>query len=212
MTGASGVLLLGDSGAPAPLPALTSGVVASPGGNRPIETPSAILPRETQLAQGQWNAIVIHHSATLAGDATTLERQHLSSGLSGLGYHFVIGNGQGLGDGSVQVGYRWNRQLPGAHVAAGLPIGASRGVRATALSAQDADSFNRHSIGICLIGNGNRREFTQRQMRELVAVVRQLQEQLGIPGANVFLHSDLARIDSPGHYFPAAQFEAAIHR
>lgn len=212
MTGASGMLLLGDSGAPTPLPALRPEFVGGADGSTGAPKASAILPRESQLVAGQWNAIVIHHSATLAGDASTLERQHLASGLSGLGYHFVIGNGQGLGDGVVQVGYRWNRQLPGAHVAAGGSGTRPGDLKRTSLSPRDADQFNRHSIGICLIGNGNRREFTDRQVRELIGVVRELQAQLGIPGSSVYLHSDLAQLDSPGHYFPTAEFEAGIRR
>ena len=210
MTLATGLLLLGDRGAPMP-PALLNPELLSV-----IPAPiqhgaSAIAPREHALADGTWTSIVVHHSATLGGDAATLERQHRASGLSGLGYHFVIGNGQGLGDGTVHVWYRWNKQLPGAHVAStATPAGA--GIAKASLTPSDADHFNRHSIGVCLVGNGNRREFTERQMRELVWLVRELQTQLNIPASRVYLHSDLAAIESPGRLFPTAQFEAQIRR
>ena len=211
MTVATGVLLLGDKGAPRAMAAVNPQVVplnlSSAG-----DGPSLVAPRDLPIAPGMWTSIVIHHSATLGGDAQTLERQHLASGLSGLGYHFVIGNGQGLGDGIVHVGYRWNRQLPGAHVASTANAKGPLGLSRVALTPADADHYNRHSIGICLIGNGSRREFTERQMRELVWIVRELQAQMGIPASHVHLHSDLAAIDSPGQFFPSAEFEAQIRR
>ena len=207
MTAVAGVLLLGDSGAPQIDPVVSPTLL----GSDQLE-PSLVLPREAHLAAGQWQAIVIHHSATPAGDAVTLDRQHVAAGLAGMGYHFVIGNGQGLGDGVVEVGYRWNRQLPGAHVASASPAEMRAGISKASLSAADADQYNRHSIGICLIGNGNRREFTDRQVRELVTLVRALQDQLGIPATAVHLHSDLSELESPGKFFPTAEFETQIRR
>ncbi len=208
MTAFAGILLIGDSGAPA-VDAAISATVVDPA---PTSGASLILPRDAQPIAGQWQAIVIHHSATPAGDSITLNRQHTASGLSGLGYHFVIGNGQGLGDGLVEVGYRWNRQLAGAHVAAASAADLRKGIDRTSLSTADADQYNRHSIGICLIGNGNRREFTDRQIHELVTIVRALQAQFGIPSSAVYLHSDLSKVESPGKFFPTAEFEAQIRR
>ena len=124
----------------------------------------------------------------------------------------MIGNGQGLGDGLVEVGYRWNRQLAGAHVAGATATESRNGLDRTSLSTADADQYNRHSIGICMIGNGNRREFTDRQIHELITIVRALQAQFGIPGAAVYLHSDLSKVSSPGKFFPTAEFEAQIRR
>lgn len=207
MTAVAGVLLIGDKGAPSMEAAMSAKVV----GPSQLDGASLILPREADLVSGQWKSIVIHHSATPAGDSVTLNRQHTTAGLSGLGYHFVIGNGQGLGDGLVEVGYRWNRQLPGAHVAA-TGTGGTPGIGQVGLSKAGADQFNRSAIGICLIGNGNRREFTDRQINELVAVVRALQEKLAIPSSAVYLHSDLAKVASPGAFFPMAEFEAQIRR
>ena len=210
MTAVAGILLIGDSGAPSVDAAVSAEV------HRQTQiAPLTILPRDVPIVPGQWQAIVIHHSATPAGDSITLDRNHTSAGLAGLGYHFVIGNGQGLGDGLVEIGYRWNRQLPGAHVAsanAGSPFESANEIRQTSLSKSDADQYNRHSIGICLIGNGNRREFTDRQIHELVTIVRALQDQLGIPASAVYLHSDLSTIESPGTFFPTAEFEAQILR
>ena len=151
MTAVAGILLAGDRGAPTVDAAVSATVV----GLSPVSDASLILPRDAQPIPGQWQAIVIHHSATPAGDSVTLNRQHTASGLAGLGYHFVIGNGQGLGDGLVEVGYRWNRQLAGAHVASASATESRNGLDRTSLSTADADQYNRHSIGICMIGNGN---------------------------------------------------------
>jgi len=208
MTAVAGILVIADAGAPN-IEAAVSPTVVGHGAN-PNAIP-LIVPREASEVAGRWQAIVIHHSGTPAGDAVTLGRQHVSAGLSGLGYHFVIGNGQGLGDGLVDVGYRWSQQLPGAHVAS-APAGANGDPRRVGLSKSDAERYNRHAIGICLIGNGNRREFTDRQVNELVNLVRALQERHGIPASAVHLHSDLASVPSPGTHFPAARFESQIRR
>ena len=142
----------------------------------------------------RWTGIVIHHLGLPAGDADRVHRLHLSYGYDGLGYHFLVGNGSGLGDGSVHVGYRWNRQLPGAHVVG--PAG---------------DHHNRRSIGICLIGNGDRRTFTESQMRSLISLVRRLQRELGLPAEAVVLHRDVASgLSSPGRFFEAARFKERL--
>ena len=146
------------------------------------------------LDRQRWTGIVIHHSGEPAGDADSIAREHLNLGYQGLGYHFLIGNGNGLGDGVVHVGYRWNEQLPGAHVFG--PKGAFH---------------NQHSIAICLIGNGDRRQFTDRQMAQLVSLVQQLQTELHIPAKNVCLHRDLtAQTSSPGTFFAAARLQEQL--
>ena len=133
---------------------------------------------------------------------------HGDEGLAGLGYHFVVGNGQGLPDGFIEVGPRWNRQLPGAHVASRTAGDGSRLV--TLREDASAEQLNLHAVGICLIGNGERRPFTDRQIHELAALVRRLQRELGIPAERVFLHSDVAPVASPGGCFPTGAFEAQL--
>src|SRR5207249_11104331 len=101
-------------------------------GEKPTAAGDPIFQLKSPLDRQRWTGIVIHHLGEPAGDADSVTRKHLSYGYKGLGYHFLIGNGNGLGDGVVHVGYRWNEQLPGAHVLG--PAGTAH---------------NQHSIGIC---------------------------------------------------------------
>jgi hypothetical protein len=154
----------------------------------------AVFQTRRPLDRQRWNSIVIHHSGEPAGDAQTITRQHLAAGLKGLGHHFLIGNGNGLGDGVVHVGYRWIDQLPGAHV-----------------SGPQQDEYNERSIAICLVGNGDRRRFTDRQVAQLVGLVQRLQAELNIPARNVYLHRDLSRATtSPGRFFPTAALQEQL--
>jgi N-acetyl-anhydromuramyl-L-alanine amidase AmpD len=146
------------------------------------------------LDRQRWTSIVIHHSGEPAGDAESIRRLHESYGYRGLGYHFLIGNGNGLGDGVVHVGYRWDEQLPGVHT--GGP---------------ESDHYNQHAIGICLVGNGDRRPFTARQLANLVSLVQRLQRQLEIPARRVYLHRDLAEgVSSPGRYFASGALQEQL--
>src|SRR5690554_4791933 len=66
-------------------------------------------------AQLGWQRIVIHDSGSLQGSLSSLNKVHEKLGLGGLGYHFVIDNGQGAPDGLIEVGFRWKNQRIGAH-------------------------------------------------------------------------------------------------
>lgn len=153
-----------------------------------------VLATRTPLDTSRWQGIVIHHTASPYATPQTLEAQAKDQKLQGLGYHFVIGNGSGMDDGEVHVGYRWLAQLPGAHTAG-----------------DKADWYNRHAIGICLVGNGDREAFTDAQMRRLVQLVRTLADELKIPRERIVLHRDLANTTSPGRLFAAASFREQIN-
>lgn len=154
---------------------------------------AAVFDTATPIEAGRWTGIVIHHSGSAVGSASTLTDQHNAKGFKGLGFHFVISNGQGAADGQVFVGYRWQDQLPGVHV-----------------SGPKAELYNRQTIGICLIGDGERREFTEAQVTRLAALVRSLQDKLGIPDAAVVLHRDVAPTGSPGRFFPEMAFRQRL--
>ena len=63
-----------------------------------------------------------------------------------------------------------------------------------------------------LVGDGDRRSFTQAQMRRLADLVEVLTRDLGIPGDRVLLHSDVAPVSDPGRLFHAAEFRRDLKR
>jgi hypothetical protein len=132
----------------------------------------------------RWKGIVIHHSGSHHGSADTIGRAHQSQGHHGLGYHFIIGNGDGAYNGEIQAGYRWSRQLDGLHT--------------------------RDAISICLIGQFDQAEPTREQMKQLVRLVHQLQGRFSIPAERVFLYRDLTQTSSPGLRFPATSFRQQL--
>lgn len=192
MTAVVGVLWMGDRG-------LGRGfLMAEPGewvAGADVDEPVGRL--QVPIRTDQWQGIVIHDLGLPAGDAESVTRLHRSMGFSeegGMGYHFLIGNGNGLGDGIIYAGNRWCRQLPGAHVAG--PNGAEHNLR---------------SIGICLVGNGDRRPFTDAQVESLVLLIGELQQRLDLAPGSVHLARDLvAEESSPGRYFPVARVDESL--
>jgi hypothetical protein len=186
-----GGLLLALEDQPAPTVdgvALAAPVAAA--GATPIE---AIFNTRADLEEGRWRGIVIQHSGSVHGSAATLAAEHQARALHGLGHHFVIGNGHGADDGELYVGYRWLDQLAGAHT--GGPY---------------EDVINRSYIGICLIGDGDRRDFSERQVRRLTQLVAALQRRLGLSDDQILLERDVAPVTSPGRHFPEAGFRASL--
>lgn len=148
------------------------------------------------IARRDWNRIIVHHSGLHFDDHFAIDRRHRDSGLKGSGFHFVIGNGSGrLADGAIVATDRWTRQEAGAHVAITDEADAAR-----------VDRLNLESIGIAIIGDGNDRAPSSRQMTALLDLVAQLQREFGVGDDDVMLHSDVAEVDSPGRYFPRSEF------
>lgn len=174
-----------------------------------VGTAMRVEPRDAPMARDRWKAIVIHDSGAPAGDIASLERRHLDAGLAGLGYHFVIGNGQGIDDGHVVAGLRWDRQLPGAHAVPGWCT--PRPVRAVG-RCMDAATLNSSAIAICVVGNLRRRPCTDRQAQELGALVRALQAELGIGADAVFCAPELEGIPVGGGEWrlPTEQMRASL--
>ena len=149
---------------------------------------------DATLEANQWDAIVIDHLGQPAAEPGDVDRLHRQLGYKGLGHHFLIGNGNGLGDGVIHVGYRWNEQLPGIE----------------RLTESNGKPYKR-AIGICLIGNGDRRQFTERQMAQLARLVRRLQQELKISHDQVYLHREVTpSVTSPGRLFPDARFQRRL--
>jgi hypothetical protein len=121
----------------------------------------------------RWTYIVVHHSASPVGSAEVFHRQHLARGWDELGYHFVICNGRGGGDGQVQVGPRWAKQKHGAHCG-GTP----------------GNEYNEHGIGICLVGDFTNTLPTAAQMKSFRELVDYLRKTYDIPAENVIAHCE----------------------
>ncbi len=129
-----------------------------------------------------WQHIVIHHSATETGGMDSFDRvARRERGWKGVGYHFVIGNGHGAGDGEVEVTFRWEDQIHGAH--AGV------------------EQYNEYGIGICLVGDFNTGYPTEQQIRALVSLITYLQERNNIPTSEILLHRHLKNTACPGEKF-----------
>lgn len=192
MTAVGGLLWVLQGG-PAPrLDGLALPAMVAAAGPTSIE---AVFKTRQPIIQQRWQAIVIHHSGASYGTPASIESQHRAMNLDGMGYHFLIGNGSGLEDGEVHVGYRWLEQRSGAHVAG-----------------KQGDWYNRNSIGICLVGDFSRQAPSDRQMWRVSQLVSALAEQLQIPSDHIYLHSDVAGVSDPGPFFPEAAFRAQLAR
>ena len=146
-----------------------------------------VLPVTADIAPiRQWEFIVIHHSATPAGNAEAFDASHRARGMiNGLAYHFVIDNGtEGMPDGHIEVGPRWVNQMHGGHCRQAY--------------------INEHGIGICLVGDFTRSQPTTRQLDALVLLIHGLQEQFKIPDDNVLGHGEVIGefSECPGKEFP----------
>lgn len=173
----------------------TSGAVPlldlSPQGG--LQSLDAIFQGGIETDAAPWRGIVIHHSGSPVGSPDSITRDHQERGFAGLGYHFVIGNGQGMGNGELHVGYRWIDQLPGVHVAG-----------------PQADALNRQTIGICLIGDGDRRSFSRQQLASLAQLTGLLCQKFHIDRSQVVLGRDVSPTSGPGRLFPEAAFREQL--
>ncbi|WP_437187118.1 peptidoglycan recognition protein family protein [Planctomicrobium sp. SH668] len=131
-----------------------------------------------------WKFIVLHHSASASGSVKQIHEEHLrrkdadGNPWRGIGYHFVIGNGQGMGDGELQSTFRWTEQQNGAHA----------GVQ----------QFNEYGIGICLIGDFEKQAPTRRQVQTAQELILRLQQHFQISNDQVLRHGELKATACPG--------------
>jgi hypothetical protein len=143
-----------------------------------------------EVESGRWRYIVVHHSGTPNGTVQGMDRYHREERHmeNGLAYHFVIGNGHGMGDGEVVAGRRWTEQLDGGHLA--------------------SESLNHVSLGICLVGNFDKEEPTRRQLRSLDALLQALMSRCDLPTSAVRTHQQINPIYTrcPGRLFPSRSF------
>jgi LysM repeat protein len=143
-----------------------------------------------KVRKGRWRYIVLHHSGTANGSMQGMDEYHRSRRRmeNGLAYHFVIGNGKGMADGSVGVGRRWTTQINGGHLA--------------------SESLNEVAIGICLVGNFDKQGPTTKQLASLKALLSALRSRCGLPAAAVKTHQQINPVYTrcPGRHFPSSDF------
>jgi hypothetical protein len=185
MTLTAGVLLVLEPGPVTPL----TGVTLQSIDRSQLQSPTDRLFNTTEARD--WRGIVIHDSGAKRGSAQTLGQLHSQLGRSGLGYHFVINNGTLKQDGLIELSDRWRRQQPGQY-----------------LTGDNSDRFNRRYVGVSLIGNGDRQNFTRAQMQELVWLVKKLQRRYDIPKRAIYV--DISRQDQPAGTFPHAWFRKQL--
>lgn len=133
----------------------------------------------------RWECIVVHHSGSDKSTPQGMRDHHVRvRGWDELGYHFIIGNGIGYGDGQVFVGARWTQQKHGAHCKT------------------DNNYYNDHGIGICLIGNLETHGPTPKQLATLARLSSFLGANCGIPQSRIYTHGGVTKKTAcPGRYF-----------
>jgi N-acetyl-anhydromuramyl-L-alanine amidase AmpD len=121
--------------------------------------------------------VIVHHSGGASGNVEAFRKQHIEvNGWQDVGYHFIVGNGRGAGDGEVQHGRAV--QFAGAH----------------------CPGQNDRSIGVCLVG-----DFTGSygpSMRQRAALVELLTAICLVfdldPAHDIADHNDFRATDCPG--------------
>lgn len=144
----------------------------------------------------RWRYVVIHHSGSFVDTIAGMNTYHIKRGMeNGLAYHFVIGNGRkgtGLSDGGIYIGNRWKKQLDGGHVA--------------------STSLNSRAVGICLVGDFNKRKPSARQIASLHALSNYLVNRCKIKRSRVKTHREINPKPTacPGKLFPSESFRVKL--
>ncbi len=151
--------------------------------------------RRAPVQRRRWQFIVVHNSGTRQGNARVFDyyHRHVRRMQNGLAYHFVIGNGTSTGNGQIEVGDRWRRQINGGHV--------------------HSDYLNNISLGICLVGDFNRDQPTRAQLESCEELIRYLRQRCGkVAGHDIVVrpHREMNPprwpTDCPGDVFPYSWF------
>lgn len=168
------------------IPATSERSIAAAGSASTVLAPTIAATRRLSIQSRRWKYIVAHHSGIEDGNARTYDREHRRRGYeNGLAYHFVIGNGRDSGEGEIEIGPRWTRQIQGGHVR--------------------NEEYNEHGIGICLVGNFEKRSISAKQLASFTALVDWLRTgaPLGLtPSFTVHRWVDRNHTVCPGKHFP----------
>lgn len=172
--------------------------LAKPAKPRPVFRFTENVRRATArlgVRPSRWRWIVAHHSAIRQGNAAIYGRAHRQRGMeNGLAYHFVIGNGIDSGDGEIEIGPRWFRQIKGGHV--------------------HREEINEVGIGICLVGNFEQMRPTVKQMLAFQELVDYLRSDVVGTKIRFAVHKEIdpGRTACPGRFFPTTQMHRLYGR
>ena len=107
------------------------------------------------------DTLVIHHNGVPGRTIENIRRSHKARGFDDVGYHVVVEE-----SGQIRKGRPLGRA--GAHVT----------------------GLNAHSIGICLIGNGNQRDFNEAQYDALLELLVGYCDHFGLDETNIYGHRE----------------------
>jgi len=109
--------------------------------------------------------IVIHHCQRDVDSPKEIKKRHLARGFEDIGYHYLIGKKGKL--------YKArNEKFQGAHVF----------------------KHNKNSIGICLIGNLDKKLPTKKQIQTLIKFLKNKTKKLKIPVKNILGHKEFPNV------------------
>ena len=143
------------------------------------------------VRRDNWKRIVVHHSAIKYGNAKKYDAAHRQRGMqNGLAYHFLIGNGIDSGDGEIEIGPLWTKQLLGGHV--------------------KSYRLNLTAIGICLVGNFEKAHPSTKQLDAFTQLMDWLQRDALGKKVQFAGHRELKGEQTicPGKHFPLAAMHA----
>ena len=146
--------------------------------------------RKAPVQRNRWKFIIVHNSGTRQGNARAFDYYHrrVRRMSNGMAYHFVVGNGTSSGNGEIEIGDRWRRQINGGHV--------------------HSDYLNNIGLGICLVGDFNRDRPTKVQMEATEELIKYLRQRCG--KLEVRPHKEMNpprwATDCPGDAFPYGWF------
>ena len=103
---------------------------------------------------------------------------------NGLAYHFVIGNGVDSGDGEIEIGSRWIKQIKGGHVR--------------------QEEINEIAIGVCLVGNFEVAKPSKNQLSAMRELIDFLRAEVVTPRVRFAVHKEVdpGHTVCPGRHFP----------
>lgn len=151
--------------------------------------------RRAPVQRSRWKFIIVHNSGTRQGNARAFDYYHrrVRKMQNGLAYHFVVGNGTSSGNGAIEIGDRWRRQINGGHV--------------------HSDYLNNISLGICLVGDFNRDRPTKAQLEATEELIKYLRDRCGRADGRVIpvrphreMNPPQWATDCPGDAFPYGWF------